>query len=160
MNNLEQTLENKEVLEPETLRGMDPKMTDKERQLLQVKHLLLHSQAPYLDMDVFENVVLVLNGISTDIGKREGSTPELVWKAIDKIRQIYPEFKLSHEVKMYIKYIFNDHGYMFYPPNIGIEPNKDYEQVKSLAEKGPFPLNDDYLGIQAMRYLKIREYLV
>ena len=40
-------------------------------------------------MDVFENVVLVLNGISPDIGKREGSTPELVWKAIDKIKQIY-----------------------------------------------------------------------
>ncbi|MBC8436850.1 hypothetical protein H8D85_00850 [bacterium] len=58
----------------------------------------------------------------------------------------------SHEVLMYIKYIFNDFGMWFYPVDIGLD-NPIFKEVKERALNGPFPLEEDRIGIQAYRYL-------
>ena len=42
--------------------------------------------------------------------------------------------------------------------NIGLD-NKLLPQIKQLAENGPFPLQEDVIGIQAGRYLKIMTYI-
>ncbi len=118
----------------------------------------MSTRAAYEDMDIFENAILVLNNVSPNIKETEGSKPEFIWRALDIIYKIHPKIELAHEVLMYIKYIFNDNGYYFYHPMLDIE-NPYLEKVKALANDGPFPLQEDFWGIQALKYLKIMEYL-
>ena len=66
--------------------------------------------------------------------------------------------EFSHEVQMYIKYIYNDAGLWFYPEYAGI-PDNNLSTIQTLAERGPFPLEEDNKGIQAYRYLKIQKYV-
>ena len=47
---------------------------------------------------------------------------------------------------------------MFFPPKSELE-NPIIEQVKQRARTGPFPLKEDDIGIQALRYLKIEKYI-
>jgi len=151
---LPQDLLKEDHIEPETLKQLFPGMTDIEREKILVLSVLKSTRAAYEDMDVFENVCLVLNGISPDIDKTEGCIPEYIWNTIKIIKQLYPEIELSDEVKAYIKFIFNDSGYYFYPEEIGID-NPILEDVKTLAERGPFPLEENFHGIQAIKYLKL-----
>lgn len=145
-------------LEPETINRLYPFLTNIDKEQIQVIKILKDTRAAYEDMDIFENAVLVLNNISPNVEEMEGSTPEFIWRALDIIYKIHPNIELSTEVIMYIKYIFNDNGYYFYHPKLDID-NPIYNEVKNLAENGPFPLQEDYLGIQAVKYLKIMEYL-
>ena len=144
--------------EPETIKELYFGISDIEVQKIQVMWILKHTRAAYEDMYVFENVVLILNGINPDTEKLEGTTPEQIWKAINILKTIHPNLELSHEIKMYIKYIFNDYGLWFYPKNIGLI-NNIIDQVEELSINGPFPLEENYLGIQTYNYLKIKEYL-
>tara|TARA_Y100000310_G_C20628990_1_gene787544 strand:- start:975 stop:1223 length:249 start_codon:yes stop_codon:yes gene_type:complete len=66
--------------------------------------------------------------------------------------------EFSHEVKMYIKFIYNDAGYWFYPEYARI-PDNNVLAVQAVAERGPFPLNEDHMGIQAYRYLTVVSYI-
>lgn len=156
---IEDLINLKEPLEPETIDKVLPGISPIEKERIQVIHLLKTSRAAYEDMDIFENVVFVLNKLSPDIDKMEGCSPEMIWKALDTIYKIHPKLELSDEVKDYIKIMFKDYGYIFYPPKAGIENNPYYEEIKKLALEGPFPLVEDKLGVQAMRYLRIMEYL-
>jgi len=151
--NLEDLL-NEEYIEPETIKQLFPSMSDIDREKLLVLMVLKNTRAAYEDMDVFENVCMVLNNISPDVTKTEGCLPEHIWKAIKIIKRIYPNIELSEEVKTYIKFIFNDNGYYFYPENIGIE-NPIIEKIKKIATEGPFPLKETFYEIQALKYLKL-----
>lgn len=108
-------------------------------------------------MDVFENAVLVLNGITPNVVSMEGLLPEYIWYALSIMSKYAKDREFSHEVKMYIKYIYNDAGYWFYPEYADI-PDNNVLSVQALAERGPFPLKEDYIGIQAYRYLKLLNY--
>ena len=157
-------LESDEIIEPETIHQVFPDLSTLDIQKLQVLWLLKHTRAAYEDMDVFEKVVLILNGIEPDVSKMEGSTPEYIWRAINIIKRIHPDVELADEVREYIRYTFDDNGFDFYPPGIGLNSvagstSGRYTQVKRLAETGPFPLKEDRMGIQAMRYLQIMHYL-
>ncbi|MBC8408593.1 MAG: hypothetical protein H8E12_07735 [Rhodobacteraceae bacterium] len=66
--------------------------------------------------------------------------------------------EFSHEVLMYIKYTLNSAGIWFYPENIGLDNNL-LESIKQRATDGPFPLEEDHLGIQAYKYLAIQEHI-
>lgn len=151
-------LESDEIIEPETIRQVFPDLSTLDVQKLQVLWLLKHTRAAYEDIDVFEKVVLVLNNIEPDVTKMEGSTPEYLWKALGLIRKIHPDVEFAHEVQEYIKFIFNDNGLQFYPPGTGLE-NHMLNDIKRLAEVGPFPLGETPVGIQAVRYLQIMHYL-
>lgn len=107
-------------------------------------------------MDVFENAVEVLNDITPNVETTEGCLPEHIWNTIKFIKTLYPDIEFSDEILAYIKYIFNDNGYYFYPENIGID-NPILDDVKTLAIHGPFPLSETYHGIQAMKYLKLTQ---
>lgn len=153
---LPQELLYEDYIEPETITQLFPGMSDIEKEKLQVMAVLKNTRAAYEDMDVFENACLVLNGISPDVDKTEGCLPEYIWKTVKIIKSMYPDIELSDEVKSYIKFIFNDNGYYFYPEGIGIE-NPIIEDVKTLAEHGPFPLAETLYGIQATKYLKLTQ---
>ena len=149
-----------DVIEPETLINMFPLMDSIDRQKIYVNKILKESRAAYEDLNVFENAVLVLNDISPDIGKMEGCKPIHIWKALDLIKDMHDDLELAHEVLLYIKMIHKEYGYEFYPPNIGLdEDNKIYEAVNQRALSGPFPLGEDFLGLQAAKLLKIQTYL-
>lgn len=143
-------------IEPETLTQLFPGMSDLEKETLLVLSVLKSTRAAYEDMDVFENACLVLNGITPDVDKTEGCLPEYIWKTIDIIHRMYPDIEFSDDVKSYIKFIFEDNGYYFYPEGIGII-NPLLKDIKTLAEFGPFPLAETLYGIQATKYLKLTQ---
>jgi len=147
-----------EELEPETIRKFFPLMSSLEVQQIQVLKILNTTMAAYEDMDVFEDVVAVLNGVSPNIGVMEGSTPEFIWRALDIIFGLHPNLELSWDVEHYTKYIFNDNGYYFYHPKLKLE-NELLDDVIKKATSGPFPLEETFIGIQAGKYLKILEYI-
>lgn len=79
---------------------------------------------------------------------------------MDVIKRLYPN-KLPYitdEIKHYVKFIFKDHGYQFYPKELQIENNR-LDEVRDRALDGPFPLGEEVLDIQAVRYLRLQEYL-
>ena len=147
-----------EIIEPETLIEEFPKLESIERQKLYVYRVLRRTRAAYEDMNVFENVFLVLNDISPNVEVREGLTPDQIWKAVGIIYGIYPEVEFAHEVQMYIKMMCNEAGCFFYPESLELE-NEYLPAIKKLAANGPFPLEENFLGIQAAKYLKIVSYL-
>lgn len=151
-------VKNPEPLEPETLTHFFPGLSPLEREKIFVTRLILHTNQIFEDMDVFENAVQVLNDISPDTEKTEGVLPEWIWFALPIIKKLRGKKEYSHEVQMYIRFIYNDNGIYFYPVESGIE-NKILEDVILKAEKGPFPLKENFLGIQAFKYLKIKEYI-
>ena len=149
-----------EVVEPGTLTHLFPEATSLERQLVYVKKIIKDTRAIHEDMDVFENAVLIINGIEPDVFKMEGCEVKHIWKAIEFIKSMQPEVSFSHEVLMYIKAISCAEGIYFYPPAIGLDENTDLlTAVQKRAIQGPFPLVDDYVGIQASKFLKIEQYL-
>ena len=63
---------------------------------------------------------------------------------------------------MYIKYIFSDYGYNFYPPNFSLGKEdmlKDLESAALGAQTGPELDDNSAFDIQLTRYLLIKEYL-
>ena len=147
-----------DIIEPEAVNQMFPDLGTIEKQKLYVYRVLRNTRAAYEDMDVFENVCLVLNGISPNISTMEGVSPEQIWKAMGIINELYPDIEFSHEVKMYVKMMCNEAGCYFYPENLELD-NEYMPAIKKLAANGPFPLKEDFLGIQAAKYLKIVSYL-
>ena len=148
------------VLEPGTLTHFFPNADTLDRQLAYVQKVLMDTRAIQEDMDVFENAVLVINGINPDVTKMEGCKPEHIWKAVGFIKDTKEEVEFSHEGLMYIKAICTSYGYYFYPPGIGLdEENELLPSILKLAESGPFPLEENYVGIQTAKYLKITQYL-
>jgi hypothetical protein len=155
---LPEDLFKEDFIEPETITQLFPGMSELEKEKLQVMSVLKTTRAAYEDMNVFENVCLVLNDISPDVDKVEGCLPEHIWTVTKFIKILYPDIQLSDEVKAYIKFIFNDAGYYFYPTGIGIA-NPLLEDIKTLAMHGPFPLSETLHGIQAAKYLHITNNL-
>ena len=155
--NFTSIINSKEPIEPATIRALT-NLEDHEIEKAMVLWTIKNSRAVYEDMDVFENTVLVLNGIVPDVTKMEGVTPEFIWYALGIMQKYAKERELSHEVKMYIKYIFNDTGCWFYPEYADIDHNI-LSNIQAVAERGPFPLKEDYTGIQAHKLLKINHYI-
>lgn len=159
MNRIElsEFLNSDEVLEPETLRQLFPEMDDVSYELALVVKVLKWTNSVFNDMDVFENCVQVLNGVTPDINNTQGVRPEWIWKALELMKRIRPDMELAHEVRMYIKWACNDEGIYFYPPYSGLEEVST--DIIRLANTGPFPLKDTFKEIQAYKYLKIQAYL-
>jgi len=144
----------KEPLEPETLIQLFPDLSENDRVKILATKVALQTNAPYEDMDVFENLVYILNGLNPDINKTELATPQMIWNAIEDLKKIKKDLKFSYEVLMYIKYIFNDNGYYFYPEKIGLD-NPILSKIKEIA-KSEKQLKENYLDIQTYRYKKLK----
>ena len=155
---LAELLHSKEPLEPETLYQLFPELSPLEVQKLQVMKVLIDTTFIHEDMDVFENAVYVINGIDPDINNTTGCKPEWIWYAVLFIEKIIHK-TYSDEVLEYIKWNFNNAGLKFYPPCFAKDDNELLKDVIYKATKGPFPLKEEFLGIQALGYLKIQEYI-
>lgn len=156
--NIEELITIDEPLEPETISQLFPHLSPKEREMLLTIKVIKDTNAVFEDMDIFENAVEVLNGIVPDVESTEGTRPEFVWKALEIMKRLRPDMDLSDEVKEYIKFSYKDNGLIFYPPLAGID-NPKLSEITEKAIEGPFPLSEDLLGIQTLKYLKIQRYL-
>jgi hypothetical protein len=151
-------IEMNEPLEPETIHQLFPKLSEDDIEYLQVLKVIKSTNAVFEDFDVFENAVAVLNHVSPNIELMEGSLPEWIWKASVIIHRLRPDGDYSKDVQLYVKFIYKENGLKFYPPLIGLD-NPLLLDVTKKAMSGPFPLSEDFLGIQAAKYLKIQKYL-
>ena len=115
----------------------------------------------HVDFYVFENIVYLLNNMEPNIKEVEGVSPEMVWLALEKIKKLRPDFELSHEVKMYIRFSFKNEGLIFLPPLAQMEnPNlKEVQKRVDGIKKGKDPNLDDIMDIQALKFLRIKEYI-
>jgi len=64
---------------------------------------------------LFENLVLILNGVSPFMGEYETTQVEQIWYALFIIGGLRPTFTLNERVKGYIKFIHDDAGFYIYP---------------------------------------------
>lgn len=142
-----------ETLEPETIRYFYPELSSNDYARILATKVALQTNIPYENIDVFENLMYVLNNIDYDVLKMEGCTPEIIWNGVEALRKIRKDFELSYDVQMYIKYIYNSNGYFFYPENIGID-NPFLAQIKERADEDDY-LNENFLDIQTYKYKKI-----
>lgn len=155
------------ILEPDALRsilGMDASPLEILTPL--VHNVLKHTVAAYTDFYVFENVVLVLNGIEPDVRQVQGCSAQQIWYALEQIKQIYsngaelehPEY--AEEVIAYIRFTFLEEGIKVMPDVVEGQDKAYVELVKNMATNGPFPLTgDSEESVQAIKYLKILTYL-
>lgn len=158
------TTSKEEYLEPETIRMLRGEDTSSLSVLTELaKNVIKNTVAPFVDFYVFENVVHILNDIEPDVGKIEGSLPEHIWLALEEIKDIlgsYPE--LSDEVETYIRYSFHEAGISFkHPALLKNDAEKDHLRKVVLRSQGPYPIieNDDVIDMQAIKFLKLMEYI-
>lgn len=154
-------IKKEEYLEPSTIRQLLDLDESKEVQKLLAAKVIQNTEAPFIDFYVFENVVYLLNNIEPNIKQVEGASPEMIWLALESIKNLRPDFKLSHEVKMYIRFSFKNEGLIFLPPLTQMEnPNlKEVQQRANEIKKGKDPLLDDTMDVQALKFLRIKEYI-
>ena len=166
--NLQDIINDPEPTAPEVIQTLLPLLDEIDIEKAQVMHVLKNTRAAYEDMNVFENAVLVINGISPDVEKVEGCEPKYIWKAISVIRSLHPKLEFAHEVLMYIRFIFQEHGYSFFPPKTGLDEYQHnmFEEIQDRAasyaseEKGLPELEDNNeFDIQVTKYLIIKEYM-
>ena len=144
-----------EPLEPETVREFFPELSSNDIAKIIATKVALQTNAPFEDMDVFENLVYVLNDIEPDVMKTEGCTPQMIWNAILNIKKIREDFEFAREVLLYIKHIFNDNGYYFYPEGVGLDgANRHLEEIKNKAASSE-PLQENFIDIQVAKYKEI-----
>ena len=79
--NFTSIVNSKELIEPETIRALT-NLNDHDIEYAMVLWTVKNTRAVYEDMDVFENAVLVLNGIVPDVTKMEGAEPKHIWYAL------------------------------------------------------------------------------
>lgn len=142
-----------EPLEPETIRTLFPELSSDDIEKIMATKVAFQTNTPFEDMDVFENLVYVLNDLKPDVTKTEGCTPKMLWNAISKIKKIRKDFEFSHEVLMYIHHIFNSNGYYFYPEGIGID-NEYMDDIKDRLQNND-PLKENFIDIQVAKYKEI-----
>lgn len=159
---IEETLRNEEYIEPETVRHFRGEDTPSLQVLKDMTYnLVTKTAAPYVDFYVFENVVHVLNDIEPDVENLQGTTPEQIWYALERMkRMLGKEPDLSHEVKTYIKFIYRDNGAMFLP-SVGFTLDDDplLPKVIERTEEGSVIEDASQLDNQAIKYMRILEYL-
>lgn len=153
-----------EAIEPESLRKIDPTLSDLEVLEIITYKVIKETAAVFIDFYVFEDAVHILNGITPDVEKIEGSTPEQIWYALQKIKQIRPDHPpFSHEVKVYVDFIFKEKGILFRPEGLSLndeESNKKFLNIiKSKKDDQPIKETDEILPMQIIHYLRIEEYI-
>lgn len=160
---IQKIYKNLEYIEPETvrhLRGEDtPSLQVLEDMVLKI---IEETDAPFQDFYVFENVVQVLNGLEPDTGKLEGVAPEEIWYALDRMEKIVgkEDFGLSPEVETYIRFIFEDNGMIFLPPQIKGDKNPNLKKVLERYKRGSLMQSDtDVIENQAIYLGRILHYM-
>jgi len=158
-----EVLKSPEAVLPESIRMLFPSLTQEEFEKVEALNTLFHSHAPFEDYNIFEKVVLALNGQKADFRVMQGATPEQIFYAFYVIGKLGFDYYFDWEVKQWIKVTLELAGVYFYPEELKLEeefPLVKLSDIKAKAEFGPFPLGDDSLvEIQASRWLAIQMYI-
>ncbi len=158
-----EVLQQEEAYLPETIRMLFPSLSETELEKVFALNTILHSKQPYEDFYVFEDIVLALNGIKPDFRVMQGCTPEQIFYAFYIIGKLNKDpFYFDWEIKQWTKLMLRENGVYFYPPELDFDDEKalvSYDEIAALAQNGPFPLEEDLLGVQASHWLAIQLYI-
>lgn len=147
-----------ELLEPDTIRQLQPEASESEIQKILAMAVLYKTQHFWENMYSFEDIVQGLNGISPNFELLQGVTPEYIWYALDIAQRLFPEHEFAKEIQEYCRFMFNAEGVFIYHPYLKMD-NPYYELAVAKAIAGPFPLGETLEEIQATKYLEIQEYI-
>jgi hypothetical protein len=131
----------------------------KDENVLNYVHSLITlkvSNSPLKDFYIFNNIIHGLNFSVPDFANFDPCSPEELWNGLHIIHKNFPDFEYSNEVLIYITSILAEDGIYFMPPFLG--NTKTYQLVKERMELGPFPLEEDLIGIQASKLLALEMY--
>jgi hypothetical protein len=162
MEIIDHYLNQPDPIEPETLSmlGISDSL---DRQKIMVVWLIKHDKRVFEDFMIFENCIMVLDGIEPNVEAIEAALPKTIWTGVAKMIELSPTSEFSHEVKMYIKFQFNNHGIYFYPPGSGIPDTLlplilEYIETHNLVNVDDIPDSEEdalFTAVQAAEYLKL-----
>lgn len=164
MNNtqIQELFDSLDHIEPETVRAIRGEDTPRIQVLMDmVTKIIKNTDAPFQDFYVFEDVVHVLNEIEPNVELVEGSTPEQIWYAVNRMKELTDDdFNLSDEIKTYIRFIFKENGLTFLPDLIEGPENPNIDKIKKRLSKGDLvQTDDDLLTNQAIQLGRILHYV-
>lgn len=164
MNNedIQKLFDSFEHLEPETVRDIRGEDTSRIQVLSDLaKKVIKDTDAPFVDFYVFEDIVHILNEIEPNVDLIEGTLPEQIWYALNKMESMLgDDFNLSDEVKTYIRFIYKDNGLAFLPPQIQGKENPNLSKIMKRYEEGNLvQSDDDLLTNQAIQLGRILHYV-
>jgi hypothetical protein len=117
---------------------------------------------PYMDWDMFENVINSFNNNTPDFTIIEPpSMPELVWGYIC-IKSLRQDWEISLEIKEYIKSLMKHWGLIWCPwiPNVeGAFAPDTVTKIKSIWKSPIKFTRNSILGVQIDRLNIIKEYV-
>lgn len=148
-----------EPLEPETIRQILPRLSEKDYEFLFALSSLTHSSRFWEDYIVFEKTVRALNGLPVDFRNVEGVDVRHIWYAIHVASSIWPEREYSLDVQHYVKFESGQDGVYIYPPEMKDLYNPHYEEAIELANSDHILSDETIEEIQAIKYLTIQAYI-
>lgn len=144
-------------IEPETIRSVYPHLTEEQFNFVEAIITIKSTDAPFMDMNVFENTVLALNFKVPDFNVMTPPTPEELWHGIKIMNFISKEQKFSPEVHLYAKAVFSEDGIYFMPEEMISDTVLNI--IKEKADLGPFPIADEEtMDIQTAKYMALDLY--
>lgn len=149
-------------LEPETIRAIRGEDTPRIQVLSDLADKVIKdTDAPFVDFYVFENIVHILNEVEPNVDLVEGSLPEQIWYALNKMESMLgSDFNLSDEVKTYIRFVYKDNGLAFLPPQIKGPENPNFDKIMARYKQGDLvQSDDDLLTNQAIQMGRILHYV-
>jgi hypothetical protein len=151
-------LQTQDIVEPETVRQLDPSITEPEFNKLMAGLVLAKKRDFWENSFAFEDIVLAMNNIVPDFTRLQGALPEQIWYSLELASKSFPDREFSLEVKLYCKFMNNQLGVFIYHPYLGLD-NPYYDKAVALALHGPWPLGETIEEIQAGKLLGILEYI-
>lgn len=117
---------------------------------------------PWMDWDMFENVVSAFNNNVPDFTLLDPpSMPELVW-GYTCIKALRPDWEPSLEIKAYIRSVMKHEGLLWCPwiPDVeGAYAPETVEKIKSIWKSPVKYTRNEMLGVQLDRLIIIKEYV-
>lgn len=102
-------------LDPETIPALFSLENTLEMEQLMALTAMVKNDIFMEDPVVFENLVLILNGISPSISEFETCTINHLWYALFLMKKFRPDLNFGELVKGYIDFIHTEGGFYIYP---------------------------------------------
>jgi hypothetical protein len=129
-----------DCLNPEDVFPMFGISSDLEREQLMALVALIKSDIWMENPLLFEDMVLILNGISPSPLSFESVTCKQIYYALYVMKHFRPDLDLSELVKAYIEFEFSEEGFLVFPKESGMEtPIKEYlHTILEMTSKSSF----------------------
>lgn len=114
-------IDSHDVIDPELVPSLFGLQDSLEQEQLMALITIVKNDNVLSDPLLFENIVLILNGVPPEMVQFDGTTPSQIWYAVFILSKLRPDFKLSEIVKAYIEFIHSENGFFVYPRETGIK---------------------------------------